>query len=187
MSDQSLHSILLTADKKFISQTEEEQFLRFNLHPHTKVMLPIKQITEVLKIQFGQIVPIPQMPSWVMGVYNWRGNILWMIDLGHLIGFSVWQQQQINPSHQTAIVLCPNKNNYKSRVEHSIHLGLVVAQVEDIELCDVANIQPPVNSMITPELEPFLRGYWLQPADEMVLVLDGQAIISAMPTSSGEQ
>ena len=187
MSDQSLQSNLLTADKKFISQTEQEQFLRFQIHPNTKAMLPIKQITEVLKIQFGQIVPIPQMPSWVMGVYNWRGNILWMINLGHLIGFSVWQQQEISLSHQTAIVLSPKKNNHKSRVEQNIHLGLVVAQVEDIELCDVANIQSPANSMIPQELEPFLQGYWLQPEDEMVLVLDGQAIISAMPTSGSEQ
>ena len=183
MSDLSLQSSLLTTPKGFSSQTEEKQFLKFHLHPHTKLMLPIKQITEVLKIQFGQIVPIPQMPSWVMGVYNWRGDILWMVDLGNLIGFPAWHQNENNSSNQTAIVLSPNKENNRSHVEPNIDLGLVVARVEDIELCDVAKIQSPPSSMLTPQLEPFLRGYWLK-EDEMVLVLDGKAIISAMPKNS---
>ncbi|WP_019508930.1 chemotaxis protein CheW [Pleurocapsa sp. PCC 7319] len=183
MSDQSLKSSLLTAGEELSSQTEEEQFLKFRLHPNSQVMLPIKQITEVLKIQFGQIVPIPQMPSWVMGVYNWRGDILWMVDLGNLIGFPAWHQNEINSSNQTAIVLSPNKENNRSHVESNIDLGLVVAHVEDIELCDLAKIQPSPSSMLTPQLEPFLQGYWLK-EDEIILVLDGRAIITAMPKTS---
>jgi positive phototaxis protein PixI len=44
------------------------QYLKFQLYPDTKAMLPIAQITEVLKIQLKQIMPIPQMPTWVMGL-----------------------------------------------------------------------------------------------------------------------
>ncbi|NJO93877.1 MAG: chemotaxis protein CheW, partial [Hydrococcus sp. RM1_1_31] len=37
----------------------EEQFLRFYLEPDTKVMLSVAQLTEVLTISLGQIIPIP--------------------------------------------------------------------------------------------------------------------------------
>ncbi len=92
-----------------VAENTVTQFLRFQLDPHTKAMLPIDHITEVLKIPFGQIVPIPQMPAWVMGVYNWRGEILWMVDLAHLIGLNSWYQHQGNLLHQTAIVLSPHR------------------------------------------------------------------------------
>ncbi len=67
---------------------EKEQFLRFHLVPDTTLMLSITQLTEVLTIPVGQIIPIPHMPAWVMGVYNWRGEILWMVDLGQLVGLT---------------------------------------------------------------------------------------------------
>ena len=93
------------------------QYLRFYLEPDTKIILPVRQITEVLKIPVGQIVPIPHMPPWVMGVYNWRGNILWMLDLGHLFGLDSWYQSGINTSNYTAIVLSPDRDIKRTKVQ----------------------------------------------------------------------
>jgi positive phototaxis protein PixI len=182
VSDLFSQSSLLNSGTQLANQTEITQFLRFKLYPSMQVMLPLQEITEVLKIQFGQIVPIPQMPAWVMGVYNWRGDILWMLDLGHLIGLNSWYQQEFNHSNQTAIVLSPHQARNQTNI--TIHLGLVIADVEDIEICDTATIQSPPSSAVTTQLAPFLRGYWLQPDGEMILVLDGEAIVAAMPKSS---
>lgn len=182
MSDLFSQSSLLNSGTQLANQSEINQFLRFKLYPDMQVMLPLQEITEVLKIQFGQIVPIPQMPAWVMGVYNWRGDILWMLDLGHLIGLNSWYQQEVNHSNQTAIVLSPEQA--KNKTNTTIHLGLVIAGVEDIEICDTATIQSPPSSAVTTQLAPFLRGYWLQPDGEMILVLDGRAIVAAMPNSA---
>lgn len=164
-----------------LTEPNSSQFLRFQLYPDTKAMLPIRQITEVLKIQFGQIVPIPQMPSWVMGVYNWRGDILWMLDLGHLIGLDSWYQHKLNRSNHTAIVLSPYRESQGNNT-NNIHLGLVVAQVEDFAICEQNAIQSTVSSQVSSRLNNFLQGYWLQPEGEMILALDGQAIAAAMPT-----
>jgi positive phototaxis protein PixI len=180
MSDIFSQSSLVNSGTQLANQSEIAQFLRFKLYPDVQVMLPLQEITEVLKIQFGQIVPIPQMPAWVMGVYNWRGDILWMLDLGHLIGLNSWYQQETNHSNQSAIVLSPYQTRSQNNASN-LHLGLVIARVEDIEICDTATIQSPPSSAVTTQLAPFLRGYWLQPNDEMILVLDGQAIIAAMP------
>ncbi len=157
------------------------QYLRFYLEPDTKIILPVRQITEVLKIPVGQIVPIPHMPPWVMGVYNWRGNILWMLDLGHLFGLDSWYQSGINTSNYTAIVLSPDRDIKRTKVFNSISLGLVVTRVEDIQWCDKNSIQSPPANAVKPSLAQFLQGYWLDNNGNMLLVIDGKAIINAMP------
>lgn len=161
------------------SSNTGEQFLRLYLVPDTTAILPIQQLTEVLAIKSSQVVPISHMPTWVMGVYNWRGEILWMVDLGHLIGLTPWHQQETRASTYTAIVLQPHSN--KATATKSLMLGLVVNRVEDIEWCNPDWIQSPPASAVTPELVPFLRGYWLKPNKDMLVVLDGEAIINAMP------
>lgn len=159
----------------------QEQFLRFYLVPDTTVILPVAQLIEVLTIPIGQIIPIPQMPSWVMGVYNWRGEVLWMVDLGHLLGLTPAYQQTLIISNYRAIVIHGEQdepNQFRSRNQM---LGLVVSQVEDIELCNPDEIQSPPASAISLSLAPFLRGYWLKNDGDMLIVLDSAAILSAMP------
>jgi positive phototaxis protein PixI len=157
-----------------------QQFLRFYLMPDTTALLPIHQLTEVLKIPKNQIVPISHMPPWVMGVYNWRGEILWIIDMGHLIGLTPWHQQETNASTYTVIVLQAHSKQTKSTTIKNLMLGLVVSHVEDIEWCNTDLIQLPQSSAATPELVPFLRGYWLNSNGDMLAVMDGSAIMAAM-------
>lgn len=180
MSDSTAYQKLVNSPTELLKDRQEEQFLRFHLEPETKIMLPIEQVTEVLKIDVGNIVPIPQMPSWVMGVYNWRGEILWIVDLGHLIGLNSWYQQENNTKDHTAVVLShKSKSDKKNKSQTS--LGLVMTRVEDIEWCNTNLIQSPPASAITSALAPFLRGYWVKPDGQIILVLDGDAIVTAMP------
>lgn len=156
-----------------------EQLLRCHLMPDALITLPVIQLTEVLKIPMGQITPIPHLPAWVMGVYNWRGEVLWMVDLGHLLGFTPWHQQATSTSYYTAAIL--HTESSRTRGEDRHMLGLVVSQVQDIEWCNPDQIQSPPPSAVTPELAPFLRGYWLKSSGEMLACLDGNAILAAMP------
>ncbi len=158
-----------------------DQYLRFYLEPNTTALLPVQQLTEVLTIPISQIVPIFNMPAWVMGVYNWRGEILWMVDLNHLVGLTPWYQQTSSSSVHSVVVLYLRSNNPKSGNIKSKMLGLVVNRIEDIEWCNSDLIQSPPSSTVTPELVPFLRGYWLKSNREMLAILDGEAILAAMP------
>ena len=158
-----------------------EQFLRFRLEPHTPALLPIRQLTEVLTIPFGQIMAIPHMPNWVMGVYNWRGEILWMVDLGQLLGLTPWHQQTFSGSAYAAIVLRAEVIAPRNEKSGSQSLGLVVNRVEDIEWCDPERIQTPPLTASANELTPFLRGHWVKSDGEMLDVLDGNAIFDRMP------
>ncbi|ELS01049.1 chemotaxis signal transduction protein [Xenococcus sp. PCC 7305] len=180
MSDSTAYKKLVHSPTELLQERQEEQFLRFHLEPETKIMLPIEQVTEVLKIGVGKIVPIPQMPTWVMGVYNWRGEILWIVDLGHLIGLSPWDQQEMKTTAHTAVVLSYSGQSDKGKKSQT-SLGLIMTRVEDIELCNSNLIQSPPASAITSDLAPFLRGYWAKPDGQIILVLDGDAIVAAIP------
>lgn len=171
-------------------QAAEVQFLRFHLVPDTTAMLPVYQMTEVLTVPIGGIVPIPHMPAWVMGVYNWRGEILWMVDLGHLIGLTpLYQHATSRPDYRAIVIRDVQERPGKQRTgtpsgsqgSSKKLLGLVVNRVEDMEWCNPDVIQSPTMASVSPELVPFLRGYWLKPDGEMLVVLDGGAVVAKMP------
>ncbi len=167
-------------DSALVSVSDREQFLRLHLVLDMTALLPIQQVAEVLTIPIGTIVPIPHMPPWVMGVYNWRGEVLWMVDLGHLCGLGSWYEQVTSPSVYEAIVLQVPHPSTQTQPK-SQTLGLVVDRVEDLEWCDWRAIQCPPNFTLNPQLTQFLRGYWWKSNDVMLAVLDGSAILQAMP------
>ncbi|MBD3886039.1 chemotaxis protein CheW [Phormidium tenue FACHB-886] len=165
-----------------------EQFLRLQLASEITVLFPVQQLTEVLTLAVGQIVPLPHMPAWVMGVYNWRGEILWMVDLGHLCGLTPWYQQIASASSLSAVVL--DVASLKSASSQA--LGLVVSHVEDIEWLDPNLIQfsstagissaASSNPEVMAKLAPFLWGHWQQSEEneDAIAVLDGKAIVAAV-------
>lgn len=163
-----------------------QQFLRFHLMPDTTALLPVQQMTEVLTLAINEVVPIPHMPAWVMGVYNWRGEILWLVDLGQLIGLAPIYQQATSRSTYTAIIVHTAKQAAGKQLAGSQNtgmLGLLVNRVEDMESCNPDLIQSPPMAAVSPELVPFLRGYWLKPNGEILVVLDSDSIIARMPRS----
>jgi positive phototaxis protein PixI len=163
-----------------------QPFLRFGLVANTTALLPVHQMTETLAIATNEIVPIPNMPAWVMGIHNWRGEILWIVDLGHLVGLEPLYQYATNRPTYTAIVIheapqMPGRQPAARQISDRKVLGLVVNQVEDMEWCNPDLIQSPPASAVSLELVPFLRGYWLKSNSEILLVIDGKAILAAMP------
>ena len=167
-----------------------EQFLRLHLL-NTPVLLSVGQMTEVLTVPIGQIVPIAHMPAWVMGVHNWRGEVLWMVDLCHLCGLAPWYEQRLVAAHAAVVlqIRIPTSRPSASRPSasrpstsaKSRTLGLAVSQIGEMEWCDPQQIQALSLSAATSEITQFLRGYWWNLSGDMLAVLDGEAIAEAMP------
>lgn len=152
---------------------EQQQFLRLNISPETVALLPIKELNEVLNISTEQIAPMPYMSPWIMGTHNWQGNILWLIDLGYLIGLQPLGQK-ISASSYTAAILqfrFPNSNQA---------VGVVVNQVGNIERLNINSIQPPSLAPENKELAKLLQGYWLKSEQELLAVLKPDAIVQAI-------
>lgn len=146
--------------------TGSEQFLTFLLPPEQRVMISTKQLVEIVNISISQVVPIPDVPPYVMGVSNWRGEVLWLVDLGYMLGF--------DPLHTAGYA----QVNYKAillRSQGQI-VGLLVNGVEQMIWCAPDQIQPTSTNYVTSELASYLRGYYLAPDRDLTLVLDGEAL-----------
>lgn len=156
-----------------------EQFLRSQLAPGTTIFLPIQGLLQVLTVPIDQIIGMPHMPAWVMGIYNWRGEVLWVIDLGHLCGLLPWHQQPTPLTvHRVVVLRSPKSEGNLTAKDH--RLGLAVGTIEDMEWCNVSEIQEPTPAEKLPQLTPFLRG-WRLFQEGKLAVLDEAAIFAAMP------
>jgi positive phototaxis protein PixI len=125
-----------------------QRLLRFSLGREDSALLPLEQITEIFRVNPAEILPIPEMPSQVLGICNWRGEMLWLIDLNHLVGSPPLFQQE--PVLAPPVIMVVQVNGQS--------VGLVVPQVNDIELHDLQQLQPAAAGLFPPKLLPFVLG-----------------------------
>ncbi len=152
-----------------------EHFLRFSLPPSTHAMIHTHQVMEIVNLQAHHIVPIPDVASEVMGVLNWRGEVLWLVDLGYLLGTLPLFQQQGKKTNYRALV-----------VQHSMgYVGLVVNQVNQSFWCASNTIQLLSQTQRSTKLAKCLKGYWTNADTETIWVLDCEAVIETLSYPSG--
>jgi len=125
-----------------------QRLLRFPLGTQDSLLLPLEQITEILSLDRADILPIPEMPNCVMGICNWRGEMLWLVDFNDFAGYPSLIQLDQQPNTIMIIV---------AQIHHQA-IGLAVQQVNDIELHDLQRLQPAPIGLFPPELLPLLRG-----------------------------
>ncbi|MEM8715581.1 MAG: chemotaxis protein CheW, partial [Cyanobacteria bacterium P01_G01_bin.4] len=150
-----------------------EQYLRFRLYPKTLALLPIQYLAEIATVEYSAVVPVPGMPAWVSGIYNWRGTILWIVDLGYLLGLTPWQDQPtITDTHSIAILRSPDGYG-----KVPLNVGAIVQKVEDIDFYDSDSVDSSEATTVSSQMASFLQGLLPDPqTDESLSVLNGAAI-----------
>lgn len=158
--------IPLIPQKKSSSTQEEhdqqDKLLRFSMGQGDTALLELSSVKEILRISTADILPVPHMNNNVLGLYNSRGNILWLADLNQILGLST-PEESVN--------LTPTKMAIIVEIDTQL-LGLIVSQVEEIEQHNLDLLQP-TDRLVKQSLKPFVKGY-LQSQNS--LVLDPQAI-----------
>lgn len=145
-----------------------------------KMLLPVEHLVEILSVPVGQVVPMFNLPMWISGVYNWRGEILWIVDLGHLLGLTPWYQQTGYGAKHTVVVL-DRPHSQKLRREERSPLGLVVNLADGMTAGDLESLRSnptAAHQQVLTKAASFIRGYL--PTDD-VPVLNGEAVLAAMP------
>ncbi len=181
----------MEAEQKFLPQTSAsevldlsedsgrigDQYLRFRLHPSTVALLPVQHLAEIATVGYSAVIPVPGMPAWVSGIYNWRGGILWVVDLGHFLGLTPWQERPtVTDTHSIAIIRSPDTVG-----QGLLTLGAIVQAVEDIDFYNSDEIASPPEGIVTPEMAPFLQGVLSCDSDNnLLLVLDRSSIFERM-------
>jgi positive phototaxis protein PixI len=153
-----------------VLEQQVQQYLRFQLTTGVSGMLPTQQLTEILNLSLGQVVPTPDSLPSVMGVYNWRGEVLWVLDLSYWLGFEPLYTEGFGKGRLHVMIIHHQGH----------HLGLAVKSVEQMIWCDSQALRPAAHLQAMPILTRCLRGYWSTPTGEVVFALDGGIVIESL-------
>lgn len=131
------------------SHSNERRFLRFYFNAEETALLPLTSIQQVLKLPVEEILPVPHMPDCILGIYNWRGEMLWLVDLSQQLGFaSVLTDLQLTAT--MTVLVIQNDRRF---------LGVVVPRLREIETHSLQQLQPPT-SAFPAKLLSFMQGYF---------------------------
>ncbi|MBD2299123.1 purine-binding chemotaxis protein CheW [Nostoc sp. FACHB-87] len=147
----------------------QQKFLGFTLGSNDKAVISLQHITEVLQVSLADICGVPQMPSCVLGIYNWRGEMLWLVDLEEMLGYPSLLQGVNFLSKMMAVILEIDGKN----------LGFLVKNLMDIEWLDTEQMKLPAADFLSPKVSAFIQGYFINTLEEMVFNLDAAAIIKS--------
>jgi positive phototaxis protein PixI len=146
----------------------EKKFLTFSLGSEDNAVIPLAKIAEVIQVSLSEICVVPQMHSCVTGIYNWRGEMLWLVNLEKMLGYS-----SVSHSHPVAKMMAVV-------IQHEgKSLGLLVSQLTDIESLDAEQMKPMNDELFSPEISQFLDGYFIQSGDSIILSINADAIVQA--------
>jgi positive phototaxis protein PixI len=140
-----------------------QRSLRLALGEQDSAIVPLDQITEIFNLEMTKILPVPELAPWVLGICNWRGEMLWVIDFCIFWGH---ESVQLNPVSPFLFVMVVQVNH------HSIGVG--VPHIGDVEFHDLQRLQPVPPGLFSPGLLPLIAG--LLPEDNGV-VLNLKAIV----------
>ncbi len=149
----------------------KEKFLRFAVGKEDTALLPLDSVKEILRLSPVEILPVPDMLECVLGLYNWRGDILWLVDLNQILGFPQLTPPRYDAATKLAIIV-----EAGGKI-----LGLVVNQVDEIVEHNPNWLQP-LDRILDTSMRKFVRGYF---RSSNSLVLDATAIVQA-PQSNHE-
>lgn len=62
--------------------------LSFHLTPKLQAIISVDELIGLTTIETTSIAPIPDTPQAVMGIHNYRGNPVWVVDLPYLLGLT---------------------------------------------------------------------------------------------------
>jgi len=131
---------------------DEEQYVIFTL-AGAEYAAPITNVIEIGRPL--SVTPVPNVPDWVVGVANLRGDIISMVDLRAFLGM-----ERIGYGHASRMLVAQ---------AHQGHLttGLIVDRVSGIWYLPVDQIGAPA-APIEDQVTPYLRG---------VYELDGRLLV----------
>ncbi len=151
-----------------------DQFLTFALAPDQQALLPTHQMLEIVNVSLSQITPISGLSPSVMGIYNWRGDAIWIVDLASLLGYTPLYSQEYD------LGKFQDRCHVLFLRSQDMIVGFAVHHVGQMVRCDTTKIQSLALSNSNTVLSEVCSGYWLSGNNETLLVLDGGGIMQVV-------
>jgi purine-binding chemotaxis protein CheW len=143
---------------------EGDLYLRFFIESGNEFAIPAIGIREVLALTPEQITLVPNVSPLVMGVLNFRGQVIWVSDVGQFLGGT--RLLNIERAEISVIVI----------EAQDIMVGLAVERVRGMEWLRV-DILEPLSNTTNDSMSPFLKGEWSQITGQPLQLLDPLSIL----------
>ena len=172
-------SLSIRANSNIQSNTKQvRKFLQFQLGKSEKVhkstiqgdiaLLDAEIVTEVITISPQDILPVPQMFYCVLGIYGWRSEMLWIVDLENLLGYPP-PLDKAN-SHQELLVMVVQFQGQS--------IGLVVSGIDNLTEHDLSKFKSSSAEIFSEDVLPFLHGYFTSSDNDIIMLLDAEEIFN---------
>jgi chemotaxis signal transduction protein len=139
------------------SYEQRQRFVRFSLGNQGSGLLPFHSVLDIIHVASQEISPAPALPSWILGFYNWQGQMLRLVDLEYLLGYAPLLKRQSRPEKPMVLVV---------ELQNQV-VGFLVAHVYDVEWQDLQQVQSAPTDFSPNKLLNFVRG--ILPGDRWIL------------------
>ncbi|MEM7591731.1 MAG: chemotaxis protein CheW [Cyanobacteria bacterium P01_A01_bin.83] len=181
MLSTSANSLSLSVGNNPDIQSNSKQFrkfLQFQLGKSEKVhksaiqgdiaLLDAEMVTEVITISPQDILPVPQMFYCVLGIYGWRSEMLWIVDLENLLGYP--PPLDANNPHQELLVMVVQVQGQS--------IGLVVSGIDNLTEHDLSKFKSSSAEIFSEDVLPFLHGYFAGAENDIIMLIDAEEIFN---------
>lgn len=152
-------------------------YLNFRLSEQTPALIAALHSQEVREISATQITAMPHMPDGVLGLFNNRNHIFWIVDLAQTLGLE--PLASTTDSYSVMVLRIPRRDSEPSTfaAPQEVLMGFAVHQVKGSLRLPDSSIRPPAEQWSSP-LAPYLTGTALHQED-LFWILDPGAIAHA--------
>ena len=177
LSTSSPNSLSFSINSKTDQESATQQvgkFLQFYLGSNDVItssasgrdlaLLEAEIVTEVITVSISEILSVPQMPYCVLGIYSWRSEMLWIVDLENLLGYPPSFAANID----TILVMVIQIEGQS--------LGLVIPQIDNIVEQNIEQFKSPSSEIFSEDLLPFLNGYFTDQSNNIVMLINAAEV-----------
>ncbi|MEC4983769.1 MAG: chemotaxis protein CheW [Oscillatoria sp. PMC 1068.18] len=143
----------LSSDIQELEAPEGQLHLRFFVPSGDEFALPAMGVREVIQQPPDRIAPIPNASPLLLGTINFRGQVIWVADLGQFLG----ENLALNTERPEIPVIAVE--------DQETILGLAIEAIGDIDWLDVDQLQ--MQSNVPDSMAQFVKGEWVLNKEEV--------------------
>lgn len=155
----------LTSDIEKLETPEGELHLRFFLPSGIELALLAVGIREVMNQSPDRITPIPNASPLLLGTINFRGQVIWVADLGQFLGDPVALNTQ---RAEIPIITVEDQDTI---------IGLAINRIGEVDWLDSEQLGTPTN--VPDTMLSFVVGEWLKNGTQIRLLDQSKILRSA--------
>lgn len=157
-----------TQELQELDAPEGELFLKFRLLSGEELALSALAVAEVMSVSPEKITPVPNVSPLLLGTLNFRGEILWVADLGQFLGEAT--PLVLDRSEISVITVADQQD---------LLMGLAVDLIVGMEWLKTEELNPQVqlDATVIDSMKPYLKGEWQFSAERPTLPLLDQVKI----------